>query len=122
MNPDIQKQVMDALEALAKALGTTAQYLWGVLLRQAYVQAAQEDVAAMVAIAGVIVLFRVLAYSKKRREEDEYYDWDQIDFGFSIAGIIVLSLTAIVLLIVSLGLWLNPAYYALQQIAEMIRR
>lgn len=38
MSPELQKQIFERLDVMAAKLGVAAQYLWGTLVRQSYVE------------------------------------------------------------------------------------
>ena len=52
MTPELQKQLAD----LAAKLGTTVEHLWGVLVRQAYVDGASSFLAASARVLFIVAL------------------------------------------------------------------
>jgi hypothetical protein len=112
-------KTLQALTALAAKLGTTAEYLWGVLLKQAPIQGAL-DLAVIAAWAAACVWLVRLVHRKTTGDDPEWDDelgrvfaWigtgiacilTAVIGGLSIAG----AVTAIA----------NPEYWALRQILK----
>lgn len=120
-------KTLQALTALANKLGTTAEYLWGVLLRQAPITGV-INLAVMAAWVAMAVLLLRWVRSKTRvppKTEDERYpraEWDSDGAFFAWAGSIAFA--ALVAVIVGLELsgaiaaLVNPEYWALRQILK----
>lgn len=120
-------KTLQALTALANKLGTTAEYLWGVLLRQAPITGV-INLAMMAAWVAMVVLLLRWVRSKTRvppETKDERYpraEWHSEGAFFAWAG----SITFAALVAVMVGLELsgtiaalvNPEYWALRQILK----
>ena len=118
---------LKALTALSEKLGTTSEYLWGVLLRQAHISAT-IDLFVMAIWIGLAVLFlRTVQEKTKVPQETETRphpraEWSGDDAFFAWAGAIVFA--AIVALCVGVSItdtiagFVNPEYWALHQILK----
>ena len=120
---------MQALMTLAAKLGTTAEYLWGVLLRQAPITGA-IDLAVMAAwVAMAVFLIRLVrrkTTTPAKTKEDQCYrsaEWsgDSVTFAWAGAGAFAL-LTALIVgseLSNVVAALVNPEYWALKQILTL---
>lgn len=107
----MNEKILEALAALADKLGTTAEYLWGVMVKQAAIGRAESVIMLTLFIVGMILF---LCYVKKG-------DWDDLDFKAIVtmisAGIWVISLVVILVnTTLYLSAWFNPEGYALLKI------
>jgi hypothetical protein len=107
------------IEELAAKLGTTAEHLWGVLVRQAPISA---TVIAALTLAWVVVLvcgWRFAVRSMKRSNEDSILCADEVRAVVIVALILVSIATAVTITIGSVGCvsaFANPEYWALKQV------
>ena len=109
------------IQSLADKLGTTAEHLWGVLVRQAPITATIEIgyIPVMLVLAWVGV--KMLVKGKERFDEG---DNEVIGMTLSIAGFIICGVAAITLiaafccLSTNIAGFLNPEYWALKQIIK----
>lgn len=119
MNPELQKQVFDHIDALAAKLGVAAQFLWGVLLKQAYVEGWTYIVFYVLwagAFCGWIAVFRKF----RRLEEESRYNNGEDAWAFvsAIYGIVMAIALVVALCTVPTTLtdFINPSYSALLQL------
>ena len=113
------------LEKLAEKLGTTTEYLWGVLIRQAPISALTDLMYFILVVIGVVVLYKV-----HRRLAKEGSDGHSLYWHYEDAAIVPMFIAAIVLVIIfiicffSLGNivngFLNPEYWALDEVLKLI--
>ncbi len=119
-------KTLQALTTLAAKLGTTAEYLWGVLLRQAPITGA-IDLAMMVAgVAMAVFLIRLVrrkTTKPAKTDEDRYPSavWSNEEAAFfAWAGAVAFALLTALLIGYELpnvvSALLNPEYWALKQI------
>lgn len=107
------------IEELAAKLGTTAEHLWGVLVRQAPISA---TVSATLTLAWIIVLvcgWRFAVRSMKRSQEDSIMHDEEVRSVVIGALILVSIATAVAITIVSVGCvsaFANPEFWALKQV------
>ena len=107
------------IEELAAKLGTTAEHLWGVLVRQAPISA---TVSAALTLAWVVVLvcgWRYAVRSMKRANEDSILHDEEVR-AVVIGSLILVSIaTAVAITIGSVGCvsaFANPEFWALKQV------
>ena len=117
MNDQLTQQILARIDVLAAKLGTTAVYLWGVLLQQAKIEAYTDFFNAGVCLfflgIGLILLYKSI---KKVREGDYHYDtWCVVLCVSSIVSFF-LVICAIENTVHGVQILLNPAYWALQHI------
>ena len=121
-------KTLQALTALAEKLGTTAEYLWGVLLKQAPITGVVDLLVCAGSVAGVVVWAKFVARktTKPARTDDDPYptaEWsDEAGVGlawisvviavFSVVGMLGSEMSTIV------AAFANPEYWALRQILK----
>jgi hypothetical protein len=120
MNQELNKQ----LAGLASKLGVSVEHLWGVLVRQAYIDGISSLVTTLVCIllgAGVIHGFLYLRRKFKNTPHNELTQPFGIlmeSFGFVILGTVLL----VIITIASDNLYwvisdfFNPEFYALRHL------
>jgi hypothetical protein len=108
------------LETLATKLGTTAEHLWGVLLRQAPISGA-VDLALCIILAAVA--WKLIALVKRKTADPESeWRFDPLPAVFFalvatiLSGVALLSIPGIV------SAFANPEYWALKQLLSMVPR
>lgn len=113
------------IEQLAQKLGTTAEYLWSVLLKQAFVSAITDLMYLILVLLGGYGLFKLHKFlSKVEDNGDCIYE----DAGFTVAVMIVATVIWAILFIVcffSLGNiingFFNPEYWALNEVLDTLK-
>jgi hypothetical protein len=120
-NPTDTDKVISALTALAQKLGTTAEKLWPVLVQQQRLEAiVTACVLAIIFIIGSLILFKI----RKEPWGDGKGD-PTCPYGiWAIICIVVMSAAFIVTICCSQWMVtciLNPEYWALKDIAHMLR-
>lgn len=120
------KELTGLLEQLAEKLGTTTEYLWGVLITQAKVSAIIDLMyIVLVSIIGVIIWKVHKHLMKKDADGDtKYYDLEEL----AIVPMVIVSIIWGVLFVVcffSLGNiisgFVNPDYWALEQVLDIVK-
>ena len=124
----MDEKTLQALTALAAKLGTTAEYLWGVLLKQAPITGVVDLLVCAAWIAGVVAWAKFVnrKTTKPARTEDEQYpsaEWsDEVGVGLAWASVVVAAIiTALVVgseLSTIVAALANPEYWALKQILK----
>lgn len=112
-------KTLQALTTLAAKLGTTAEYLWGVLLRQAPVTGALDLAVIAAWVAGCVWLVRFV----RRKTAGQKPEWDdEMGRVFGWGGaVLVCSLVAIIggaSIGPAVTAIVNPEYWALRQILK----
>lgn len=116
MNETTDKLIRD----LAAKLGTTAEHLWGVLIRQAPITAI-TDLLEVLILAAVCVYGgrRLMRWHKKLQESG---DADHPGFVLLYVGFVVLLCITIICALCSVSgivtAFTNPEYWALKQIVK----
>jgi hypothetical protein len=122
MNEDTTKLV----EQLATKLGTTSEYLWNILLKQAPVDAAISLVQILLMVSAgyflVVINNNRIAYNKENA--DSYSDDSLYCAALAVGGVIY-----VLMLFFCLGLiedvingFFNPEYWALNKILNTISK
>jgi len=106
------------LDQLSQKLGTTTEYLWSLLLRQASISAIEDLIFLIMTIIGGIIIFNIY---KKMLKDDQYAEITlQMIVVFVVWFVLLLmSLTNISNIINGL---FNPEYWALKEILYSIGR
>lgn len=115
------------IEALAAKLGTTAEHLWGVLVRQAPISGA-VDLVLCVVIAAVTVWWVALVKRKTtcppETETNRYPKAEWRDEGAFLAWLVtvIFGVLALISVIGSaqgiVAAFANPEYWALKQLVK----
>lgn len=125
----MDNQTLQALTALAEKLGTTTEYLWAALMRQAPISGA-IDLAVMAAwVIGVVCWFRFvqrMTADPSGPDGDGYRhraQWSD-EFGVALAWCSVALAAVLVALMVgsylssSIAGLVNPEYWSLNQLLK----
>ncbi len=122
INNEAIEQVMTRIDVLAAKLGVTAEYLFGIYVKQAYIN-------SMVGISGTVIVFVLLLgmipvsmwLCKKIKNKEICSDWHS---AWAAPGGILLF---IFLLSLAFGLngivsgFVNPEHYAFKEILKSIK-
>ena len=113
---EVIEVIATALQPLAEKLGTTAQYVWGLQVRQAYVE-------GFIALGGLmfgIFLCGLSVWLVKHLTNERGYDI--LDVFIFIFLFFIIGLTFIFINFSTvLGCFINPEYYALQQLIKLVK-
>lgn len=120
---DWKQELFKRLDALAEKLGTTAAYLWSVLVRQAVAEGVGSLVTAVAMMVGVVVLIKLAGKAQKHKLGDVNND----GFFNEFVGWFLLPAAAtgafaigIACLIDGFQHLYNPAYFALHEILNTL--
>ena len=119
----MNEQATKLLEQLAQKLGTTVEYLWGVLIQQAQVAAFINLGYSVVLIITWIMGIKLHFYFGKNGKYDDY-DTGAIYIGIMVAFAITLVLTSIAMFFFLGNIvtgFVNPEYWALKQVLNLIK-
>lgn len=107
-------KTLQALNALADKLGTTAEHLWGVLIRQAPISGCVELISLIICLVPTAVVGRVLY---KRAQNNDFYQ-DVYFFSFVSVFLVLLVFDSALIsrIDIIIAAFINPEYWALMQI------
>lgn len=106
------------LNQLATKLGTTGEYLWGVLVKQAAV-AGVTDLIQYAVILGCVYGYHKWANSEKRDFGDGGDSWPlALLVGIPLGIIVIIAFFCFPNTITA---FVNPEYWALQRVLEAVR-
>jgi len=116
-------QITKLLEQLAIKLGTTVEYLWGVLIKQAHVNAIVN--LTFVGVSGLVIVIGLMFIPKIIKLDNEKRTWDEMSIRnttWIIYGIVntILLLILVMCLVPAITQLLNPEYWALQEILNKL--
>ena len=118
---DISGQVIAVIDALAAKLGVAAEYVYPLMIRQAYV----EGVISLLRIVLVCVYLYGLYRAIKWLKED---GWNaDLEFVYMLslvfAGIAAIAFVAFVPSCIKIAVtaFANPEWYAIQQILKLVK-
>ena len=112
--------ITQLLEKLATELGTTAEYLWAVLIAQAPISAMVSTIHIIIVILTGIFLFQLHRHFIKK---EVYYETEELAVFPMLLGSILWGIYALVAIFSISNIitgFLNPEYWALKQILNLI--
>ena len=123
MNIALDPKILEAIQTLAQKLGTTAEYLFGVMKAQVYAFAWADVFGAILGLTATVLCGLAIrcVYRKSQKKDDYRFDPD-VYYGLAgVFGLVSLSLSIIFL--VDMGLFfINPNYYALKLLFETLSK
>jgi hypothetical protein len=120
MSDELNNQVA----ALASKLGISVEHLWGVLVKQAYIDGISSLATTLVCVLiGVVVIYSFL-HLRHRLKNRPDHEWSQPfglftePFGFVILGIVLLVIISVASdnLYWVISDFSNPEFYALRHL------
>ena len=122
----MEKEAVDKIDQLlrdlAEQLGTTSEYLWGVLVRQAPIEAIFQLLWMGGSLAGLLFCVIKATHLMKSEEFKNDEAAPVVSLALCLMGMIVLTLTALSSFdSIMIGGFLNPEYYALREILEALK-
>ena len=111
MNIETQQQIIAMLKTLADKLGTTADYLWSVMVHQAIVEAYTN--IAILAVAWFALGVLVLIVRKNIKDDD----WITV----VVFGCAILGMLSAFILSRRIPMIINPEFWALNEILRTIK-
>lgn len=111
-------KTIQLLSAMAQRLGTTVKYLWGVEVREGYVQSLLNSIGALIClICGVTLVFVCRHFYKKQAGRKQWSDLESCWIWASLFGILIAAGVFIYCVLSAVDAFLNPANYALTAIS-----
>ena len=112
----------EILRKLVEFIENASPVIWAAASRQVAVNAIRTILAAIVFLVATLVLARLAAYCNKRYHEDEREseDWN-VGRWTSITLGLVFFVIFLILAIGVIGPLVNPDYYAIQVLINLVR-
>lgn len=114
----MEKELTKLLEQLALKLGVTVEYLWAVMVKQAMINSIIDIAMSILLILTNVAFFKLY----KKQSKDDYGDIKYIE-AYAIGGLLLIVLDAVMFFSIGSILtgFLNPEYWALNQILEKLK-
>lgn len=116
-------QTAQLLQQLASKMGTTTEYLWSVLLKQAPISAAMDLLITLATAVGGYLLFKLNSKFSKKNPDDKYgesyYSNNEgyiIIMGVGFISWVIMAIACVLNLELVVAGFFNPEYWALQKI------
>lgn len=107
----MDNETLTALTALATKLGTTSEYLWSVLLKQAPISGMTDLILITAMITLTAIYTRLVIKYFPELDEDSFGAWAVAAILVSLSTVITLSSAGNII-----AALFNPEYWALRQI------
>jgi hypothetical protein len=114
------KEILPILDRMAETLGTTTEYLWGVLIKQAPLSAIIDVIQYSIIIVFWFFIPKSFRFIMKKVDDDR---WEELWYVGPIIATIVLSILSIVAFFAihnTITAIINPEYWALNKILSKI--
>lgn len=105
--------ILSRVDALTAKLGVTAEHLWGVLVRQAIVQAVTDAILVGLLIVVGLVAYKAAVWAMGKVDDDDA--WGVLLF-VSIAVVIGCIVAVPILSVVAVREAMNPEYWAFRSL------
>jgi hypothetical protein len=118
--PELSKELLARLDALGAKLGVAGTEIWRILVQQAQIEAIYDGIGLVVGLIFAGLCCRSVKWLI--RECDKPGKYDNVEAGiWAVVGSGVLALLLIGTGLDVFGKLLNPEYWALQQILEVLK-
>ena len=112
----MDEKTLQALTALAEKLGTTAEYLWAALMRQAFISSV-INLLSLIGMAALLIWWaRFVNKKTSPSNEERYGEWEGAAWIAVIVPTVIFVLIAITNLPTIFSGFLNPEYWALMRV------
>jgi|ERR1043165_8568521 hypothetical protein len=112
----MDNKTAEVIQAIAAKLGTTAEYLWSVLIRQAFVTGVTSSLVVIMAVIGMVVLKKL--WSKNPYDPDEF-DVFPVRIPIGIAMLVCCGLI-FGYSQEAINAFLNPEFWALDYVVNRL--
>jgi len=125
----MKEEITQMLRELATQLGTTTEFLWGVLIRQAFISGTYNAILAVVCIVTICVgSVKVKeTFLTEIKQSLPYAQREKLE-AWQIFTIITLSIASVISLVVLAAIsgnmmtaLFNPEYWALNKVMGMLK-
>ena len=118
-------QTLQVLTTLATKLGTTAEYLWGVLLRQATIAGVMNLTIVAIMVVAAVLLARFVRGKTKKIDDGTGWEraaWEGEGAFFAWGAVFFFGAITFVAVIIevpaAITAFVNPEYWALSRILK----
>lgn len=120
----MNQETVALIDKLATKLGTTSDYLWGVLIKQAPISGVVDVIQNLLVISFVYLLIRCALWVRHKDATDKRGDWGWLYMPVGIASFVaaIAVLICVSYLQITVAAFLNPEYWALHEIMGAIRK
>jgi hypothetical protein len=124
LDPEVLKQVFEYLDKIGAKIGMTADMIWPWLVKQQYVE---FGLSIGVLAIGLILIPTAIRITKKHHPfDDDLYGDKKVDMKRTFMCINVIAAFALTIIgcltvIINLPGVLNPEFYALQNLMNMLK-
>lgn len=121
----MNQQTAELLEKLATKLGTTSEYLWKVLIKQAPISATTTLFQTLLVVAFGVVLYKLhkrFSEPKDKYENSLYEDSSNLQLVMGVLTFIfvILAITSFFFIEDVINGYFNPEYWALDRILHSL--
>ena len=123
----MDEKILHSINELASKLGVTAEYIWGILLRQAPISAINNFIIMASFVIATILAIRytirkITPPDATKENPHPYAEWNDETSVFALAEVALLvGVSALVILYLFpsfVSALVNPEYWALKQILK----
>lgn len=121
---NMNDQTAKLLEQLASKMGTTSEYLWSILLRQAPIESTITLIQVILIMGVGVVLFKCHKHFMNDKNDMSYYEKEEtLGIPMILAAVIwfIFFLAAIVCLDEIINGYFNPEFWALDYIMDKLK-
>ena len=121
MNQETINAIKEALVPVAQKIGETAEWGWGVVIRQMYVEAILGIFYTILGIVVLVATYKLVRFVMKQCKEDRYSDWGLVGI---IGGIIGTSVGFLLFFgggYDAITRFVNPEFYAIKFFLELVK-
>lgn len=117
---NMNDKIAQLLTELAIKFGTTVEHLWGVLVKQAYINACNQIIYTIIIAVAWFAIYKFVEKKTTIPKDSHYADWSGDGKFFGWLLVTAVSICLMVQLCYTVGICLtafnNPEYWALKQI------
>jgi H+/gluconate symporter-like permease len=124
----MNEKIKEIIQQLANQLGTTTEYLWNVLLKQAPIDATIGIILIIIVLIFGYLLFKLhkKLIEKPKNDNYNYSYYEKYELGATFPMVFLAIIWVSCLIISMLNIhsiitgFLNPEYWALQKIMSLL--
>lgn len=122
------KELVPVLEKLATQLGTTSTYLWGVLIKQAYIDGILNIIFFIISVISAFIVYKLHIKFMGKMNDSNYSWYHEYEVSLMVPMVFV---SIFVIFFIGCGIvgfldsftaFYNPEYWALNKILTTISK